>query len=248
MFAQAYLTISLISSLHSLMHCGSNVGTFVIPIYVHIDPRSLIKIRTSLIKQYNRDLNTMASSLKFIGAVFDIVNEELQRFGVQIESDLTKLVHKKKCVSLASSIVQMPFKNVNLYILDCKNDKVRFHTENNGCNINIGVSFGDLRVMTDTLKMVLIKALGKSEYKNQNEYTLSFNTNLCSYAKQCSRMEVGLKSVRNIGSEEYITGLGYEKRMHDLYDDVSSGQNGDPKLYATQDYSNEDELYADFVN
>lgn len=230
----------------SVTHCGKKIGTYVIPIFVHIDPRSLIKIRTSLIKQYNRDLNTMAAATKLLGSTLDMINEELEVYGVQVESDYTKLVKKGKCRSLASSIVKMPYSGVNLYILDCDREAVDFHIEKKGCGINVGVSFGNLRDMSDTIKEQVIRAIAGSEYKVRNEFTTSFNTNLCQFSSKCGKLEGGVKSVRNLGSEEYMTGFGYEARLHDMYDDVSDNQNGDPEVYATEDYSNEDELYADF--
>lgn len=243
----------------SINHCGKKTGTFIKTFEVHGDTAALIKLRTNLSNEFSSDFNTLSAALKFFGGVFDMTNEILQPYGVQLRADLSRLrlesynvmYNQADCdntevASYRTSVIQMnmpPGNHLNLYY--CKKGYKSKTIVHKQCDVLIGITLYDIRELAHELKNELIRAISKDRYENDGVVTSSFNSELCSQARSCMKYEFGLKSIRHLGAENYITGQRFQKKEHDMYDDVSDGQGGDPELYATQDYSNDDELYED---
>lgn len=243
----------------SYSHCGNKVGTYIHTFKVHVDTAALIKLRTMLSYEFSSDFNTMSAAMKFFGGVFDMANEILEPYGVQLRADLSKLRIESFNVSYdqgdcendvanyRTALLQNTFDKLNRLILFyCKSEKRSKSILMRSCESLIGITLYNLKDLAQDMVRELIKAVSRDLYMVDGIITESFNASLCSQARKCMKYEIGVKNVRHLAAETYLSGNRYQIREHDMYDDVSDNQGGDPDIFATQDYSNDNELFEDY--
>ncbi|KAM0676750.1 hypothetical protein BDAP_002662 [Binucleata daphniae] len=258
----------LISSSH-IQNCNNGNGVSIYKLQVHCDTAALIKLRTDLSKEFSTDFNTMSAVMKYFGGIFDLINEELEPYGVQVRADLSKLTIEKfripydqrKCEgedSIGTRTVlamnTLPAGN-HVLLFYCKKlkDGLSFGKHGRECNNAIGFAIGNLRNLALTMQREIIRGISRNSYRNDGILDTGFNSSLCTETRKCIKGEPygefvsDLRNVRHLAAETYITGKGYKIREHDLYDDAEPNHGDDPLVFATQDYSNDDELYEDFV-
>lgn len=268
---QLILYIILPILANDIQNCTSNLGVNVFNIKVHLDTTALIYLRTAMSREFSSDFNTMNAAKKYFGGVFDQINEELEPYGVQVRGDFTELklekshvpydqtkckegdIHLRTNLALNRFLFQGTVGN-RLVVFYCKKikDGKSFSTLTSGtCDSVTGVIVGNLRDLSTTIRRELVRGISRNIYESDGKVDGSFNGALCSQARKCMVNNIygefvkGLKNIRHLASEHYITGKGFRIREHDLYDDVEGASNGDPDIYPTQDYSNDNELYED---
>lgn len=233
----------------SINHCSGNLGTHIFNVKIKADPAALIKLRTMLSYEFSTDFNTMSAALKFFGGVFDMINEDLEPYGVQLRADLSQLRLQNNLkiddlMTKTSLTARTSFETEHTVLIfyNKSSDGNQYSTVRiSKCTTFTGFETGNLRNLADTMKREIVRSISNNIYKIDNIVDDGFNTAICGAANRCASFEVGVKNVRHLVSESYVTGKGYRLREHDMYDDVES----DADIYATQDYSNDDELYED---
>ncbi|EJW02230.1 hypothetical protein EDEG_03348 [Edhazardia aedis USNM 41457] len=145
-----------------------------------------------------------------------------------------------------------------LILFYCKGDnsgKNYFSDKILSCGNVSGFMVGNLKTLSRVIKKQIIRVISRDSYKNDEELSSTFNQNLCRQVNACLSddkslygvFESQLRRIRHLGVENYITGLSYRTREHDLYDDVEEKLHGDDEnIYPTEDYSNDQELYEDY--
>ncbi|KAM0673523.1 hypothetical protein GVAV_002898 [Gurleya vavrai] len=255
------------TSKSEIQNCNITPGISVFKVQVHCDTAALIKLRTDLSREFSTDFNTMSASLKYFGGIFDLINEELEPYGVQLRADLSKLTldsfrvpyDQRRCSGddaiglrtvLASNV--LPEGNqVLLFYCKILKDGLSFAKNNFGCKNTIGFAIGDLRNLATTMRREIVKGISQNNYRIDGVLDNSFNSSLCSEARKCTKKDAygefvrDLKNIRHLAAETYVTGKGFRLREHDMYDDVGIDHSKEPDVYATQDYSNDNELYED---
>ncbi|KAM0688512.1 hypothetical protein COBT_000234 [Conglomerata obtusa] len=256
------------TSKNNIQNCNLSSGVSIFRLQVHCDTAALIKLRTDLSKEFSTDFNTMSAAQKFFGGIFDLINEELEPYGVQVRGDFSKLAieryripyDQRKCggedsigIRTILAMNALPAGN-HVLLFYCKDlkDGLSFSKHNRSCKNAMGFAIGDLRNVANTMRREIVKGLSQNNYMVDGVLDIGFNGSLCAQVHKCSNDDdyvefvQDLKNIRHLASENYVTGKGYRIREHDLYDDVGKDHGDDPDVYPTQDYSNDNELYEDY--
>ncbi|KAM0674481.1 hypothetical protein GVAV_002095 [Gurleya vavrai] len=224
-----------------ISHCHDHNGTSVIKMHIHLDEFAISAFSFS--KPHQNPLKTIKD---WFGSIFDDMNREIQKYGVQFHCDFSELgiskypivYDKTMCYetnppgvrgSLADNVFKSKFKGEygnRLIIFFCPNIQMPTlygHLEFGACNNTMGFLYGPLPV----LKMKIEKEIFKAVFKNTKDDD-KFNMDVCKIARKCVDEDKSvfgqyfgdLKAVRHISSEEFI--LPNKKRVeeHDLYDDI----------------------------
>ncbi|TBU10670.1 hypothetical protein CWI38_1619p0020 [Hamiltosporidium tvaerminnensis] len=225
------------------------------------------------------DYNVITANMKFYGGIFDMVNRDLQPYGVQVRGYFDNLslddykvpYDKTKCMegspSQARSAMSRTFIQAKekgqlgnrLLVFFCPNllmtppqtSILPFGT----CDNIIGFTFGEIHQLKTSIYDSIFRMISRVKYKDMGTVNTSFNSELCRYTDNCiSNSETvygeyirDLKSVRHLGTEEYILKPGAKLKIHDPNDDTYFLKaHGDGfRVFPTEDYSNEEELLLD---
>ncbi|KAM0674480.1 hypothetical protein GVAV_002094 [Gurleya vavrai] len=222
-------------------HCHDFNGTSVIRMYIHLDELAIAGFASLRPK-----LNPLKSVMTWFGNLFDDINENLQKYGVQFHLDFSmplisefgvaydKLICRENNPpglrgTLANDKIKMHYKGEygnHLCLFFCPNMPV---PTLNGvqsfkdCNNTLGFLFGPLPLLKFTMKRKIYKAVFKS-----SRFNPSFNGDVCNIARKCITKEKSifgkyfgdLKAVRHISNEKYILPKNERVEEHDLYDDI----------------------------
>ncbi|TBT98797.1 hypothetical protein CWI37_1593p0010 [Hamiltosporidium tvaerminnensis] len=262
-----------------IRNCANKRGTNVIKIHVHIDGGAMIALKSMLNPEFSMDYNVITANMKFYGGIFDMVNRDLQPYGVQVRGYFDNLslddykvpYDKTKCMegspSQARSAMSRTFIQAKekgqlgnrLLVFFCPNllmtppqtSILPFGT----CDNIIGFTFGEIHQLKTSIYDSIFRMISRVKYKDMGTVNTSFNSELCRYTDNCiSNSETvygeyirDLKSVRHLGTEEYILKPGAKLKIHDPNDDTYFLKaHGDGfRVFPTEDYSNEEELLLD---
>lgn len=236
--------ILLINAILAQKSCTNNSGSNVVKIMVHADGASLVALQTSLASEFSLDMNTLQSISKFFGGIFDMVNENLEPFGVQVHGDFSKSlldnfkpkydhsrcdeaspVSNRTQIALSAIKSKTPVVGNRIVLLFCpemvnKPPKSAILTDGK-CNNIAGFMFGEIRQLRDLIHEGTMQLISRSIYKSSGAVRSGFNGELCSYVGDCIANEAfgefkkGLKSVRHLVVEKYVS---KRQRAHRYYD------------------------------
>lgn len=228
------ITLTALGSVLCIYNCANNLGTNVLNVHVHADGAALVALKQALSTSFSMDFNTLAAASKFFGGIFDMINEELEPYGVQVRGNFNKILldnyepryDHMQCnendpissrASLATSAIKQS-EGLNLgnrlflfFCTELVNKPPSLSIINQGnCGNIIGLMFSEIRALKDAIYDGVIRMISRSLYKESGQVRKSFNSSLCNYVKSCigndafGEFKFNLKKVRHLATEQYV--------------------------------------------
>lgn len=255
-------------------NCASKQGTHLVNINVHMDGAALLALQRALDTEFSIDFNTHSAAVSFINGIFDMVNVDLESYGVQVTGVYTNLLLDKykpdydhfKCtegnpvseraMTAVSAIKQKDSSEDqnHLLVFFCE-EMVKlppkgFVYSYSSCDNVAAFMFGELRVLAGLIHDGVMAMLSTGKYCRLDLDEAAFNSALCERVKKCDKKSFGklvraLKKVRHIVTRKYII-KGNLGPKHPSRVNYVSHKGHDIEAEPLEEYSNEDELHSDF--
>ena len=217
-----------------IQNCAAKLGIKIVHIKVHLDGGALVALKQALTTEFSMDFNTLSSATKFFGGIFDMVNDELEPYGVQVKGNFSRLLLDQydpqydhtKCtefdpVGLRSKLAASALRGGagggagnHLVVFFCpelvnKAPTSRILSEGR-CRNLLGVTFSEIRALKDLIHNGVMRMLSHDVYRTSGEVSSSFNRALCSNVNRCTsdpsfgEFRWRLKRITHLAAEKYI--------------------------------------------
>ncbi|EPR79120.1 hypothetical protein SLOPH_1831 [Spraguea lophii 42_110] len=218
--------------------CADPRGTSVVYVKVHVDAPAIPMLHSEVSVSQGMDFNMLSGPMNFFRSIFDMVNEDIQKYGVQLHGDFSELnfaefsptYDLRTCMfeaspsatrgSVAMAVIKSQEKKPEIgnriVLLFCP-DKVLFPSTltlfpTSSCGNLAAIVYGTPSSLKEAIKNVLYKLVTGESYSLPGSGESShFNQKTCKYVERCINKEenpIGI-FIRELKSVRHLSSEKY---------------------------------------